>query len=48
VTADKLRGNLDAAGYKHVVPGLTFLKRIPDAFAESHAALRDELLLSGE
>jgi type I restriction enzyme M protein len=25
-TADKLRGHLDAAEYKHVVPGLTFLK----------------------
>ena len=38
-TADKLRGNLDAAEYKHVVLGLIFLKYISDAFAEKHAAL---------
>src|SRR5437762_6424419 len=37
--ADKLRGNLDAAEYKHVVLGLIFLKYISDAFAERHAAL---------
>ncbi len=37
--ADKLRGNLDAAEYKHVVLGLIFLKYISDAFAEKHAAL---------
>ncbi|MBU6401494.1 MAG: type I restriction-modification system subunit M [Verrucomicrobia bacterium] len=41
-TADKLRGNLDAAEYKHVVLGLIFLKYISDAFAEKHAALKDE------
>ena len=33
-TADKLRGNLDAAEYKHVVLGLIFLKYISDAFEE--------------
>jgi type I restriction enzyme M protein len=38
-TADKLRGNLDAAEYKHVVLGLIFLKYISDAFEEKHAAL---------
>ena len=38
-TADKLRGNLDAAEYKHVVLGLIFLKFISDAFEERHAAL---------
>ncbi len=32
--ADKLRGNLDAAEYKHVVLGLIFLKYISDAFEE--------------
>ncbi|MHB8629193.1 MAG: class I SAM-dependent DNA methyltransferase [Aggregatilineales bacterium] len=32
--ADKLRGNLDAAEYKHVVLGLIFLKYISDAFQE--------------
>ena len=38
-TADKLRGNLDAAEYKHVVLGLIFLKYISDAFEERHAEL---------
>lgn len=37
--ADKLRNNMDAAEYKHVVLGLVFLKYISDAFAEKHAAL---------
>ena len=37
--ADKLRGNMDAADYKHVVPGLIFLKYISDAFEERHTAL---------
>ena len=32
--ADKLRGNMDAAEYKHVVLGLIFLKYISDAFEE--------------
>ena len=41
-TADKLRGNLDAAEYKHVVLGLIFLKYISDAFEEKHAALQKE------
>src|SRR5436305_3798670 len=41
-TADKLRGNLDAAEYKHVVLGLIFLKYISDAFAEKHAELEKE------
>src|SRR5436305_4433918 len=40
--ADKLRGNLDAAEYKHVVLGLIFLKYISDAFEEKHAALTKE------
>jgi type I restriction enzyme M protein len=30
--ADKLRGNLEAAEYKHVVLGLVFLKYVSDAF----------------
>ena len=38
-TADKLRNNLDAAEYKHVVPGLIFLKYISDTFAEHRAKL---------
>ena len=40
--ADKLRGTMDAAEYKHVVLGLIFLKYISDAFLEKHNALRDE------
>ncbi|HPA06112.1 MAG TPA: type I restriction-modification system subunit M N-terminal domain-containing protein, partial [Candidatus Hydrogenedentes bacterium] len=32
--ADKLRGHMDAAEYKHVVLGLIFLKYISDAFEE--------------
>ena len=37
--ADKLRGSMDAAEYKHVVLGLVFLKYISDAFQEHHAPL---------
>ncbi len=37
--ADKLRGSMDAAEYKHVVLGLVFLKYISDAFQEHHATL---------
>ena len=32
--ADKLRKNIDAAEYKHVVMGLVFLKYISDSFLE--------------
>lgn len=39
LAADKLRSNMDAAEYKHVVLGLIFLKYISDAFEEHHAAL---------
>ncbi|GAF05321.1 class I SAM-dependent DNA methyltransferase [Saccharicrinis fermentans] len=38
-TADKLRKNIDAAEYKHVVLGLIFLKYISDAFEEHYAKL---------
>jgi type I restriction enzyme M protein len=38
--ADKLRGNLDASEYKHVVLGLIFLKYISDTFEEKRSALR--------
>ena len=41
--ADKLRKNMDAAEYKHVVLGLIFLKYISDAFEEKHAALTAEM-----
>lgn len=37
--ADKLRGHMDAAEYKHVVLGLVFLKYISDAFQELHDKL---------
>ena len=37
--ADKLRNNMDAAEYKHVVLGLIFLKYISDTFEEHHAKL---------
>ncbi|GGA49780.1 DNA methyltransferase [Kroppenstedtia guangzhouensis] len=41
--ADKLRNNMDAAEYKHVVLGLLFLKYISDAFEEEYERLsRDE------
>lgn len=40
--ADALRGNMDAAEYKHVVLGLIFLKYISDAFEEKRAALEAE------
>lgn len=39
LAADKLRNNMDAAEYKHVVLGLIFLKYISDAFEEMHARL---------
>jgi type I restriction enzyme M protein len=40
--ADKLRGNMDAADYKHVVLGLIFLKYISDAFQEQYEKLKKE------
>jgi type I restriction enzyme M protein len=40
--ADKLRNNMDAAEYKHVVLGLIFLKYISDAFKERHDQLLAE------
>src|SRR3954453_11693714 len=42
LAADKLRSNMDAAEYKHVVLGLIFLKYISDAFEEKHAQLLKE------
>ncbi len=39
LAADKLRSNMDAAEYKHVVLGLIFLKYISDTFEEHHAKL---------
>lgn len=40
--ADKLRNNMDAAEYKHVVLGLIFLKYISDAFDELYQKLDAE------
>ncbi|WP_028987680.1 type I restriction-modification system subunit M [Thermicanus aegyptius] len=42
--ADKLRGNIEASEYKHVVLGLIFLKYISDAFEERY----NELVAEGE
>ncbi len=39
LAADKLRNNMDAAEYKHVVLGLVFLKYISDTFEEHHTKL---------
>ena len=41
-TADKLRANMDAAEYKHVVLGLIFLKYISDAFEAKREAVAQE------
>lgn len=38
-TADKLRANMDAAEYKHLVLGLIFVKYISDTFATHRAEL---------
>ncbi len=38
--ADKLRGHMDAAEYKHVVLGLIFLKYISDAFQAKYEELQ--------
>ncbi len=40
--ADKLRNNMDAAEYKHVVLGLIFLKYISDSFEELYNKLKND------
>jgi len=40
--ADKLRANMDASEYKHVVLGLVFLKYISDSFEALHTELLSE------
>jgi len=45
--ADKLRGTVDAAEYKHVVLGLLFLKYISDAFEARRDVLKVELAETG-
>jgi type I restriction enzyme M protein len=42
-TADKLRANMDAAEYKHLVLGLIFVKYISDTFAARRAELTARL-----
>lgn len=42
-TANKLRLNMDAAEYKHVVLGLIFLKYVSDSFDEFRENLKKEL-----
>ena len=43
LAADKLRSNMDAAEYKHVVLGLIFLKYISDSFVEKYQQLEAEV-----
>jgi type I restriction enzyme M protein len=40
-TANKLRKNMDAAEYKHIVLGLIFLKYISDSFTELYNKLKE-------
>ncbi|WP_172151932.1 class I SAM-dependent DNA methyltransferase [Pseudomonas tumuqii] len=42
-TADKMRANMDAAEYKHIVLGLIFLKYISDSFAGRRTELERKL-----
>lgn len=42
MAADKLRGTMDSAEYKHVVLGLIFLKYISDSFLEKYETLKAE------
>jgi type I restriction enzyme M protein len=46
-SADSLRGQVDAAEYKHVVLGLLFLKYISDSFQSRRDELQAELTLDG-
>lgn len=46
-TADKLRNNMDAAEYKHVVLGLIFLKYISDSFEELYKKLKADSSTTG-
>lgn len=46
--ADKLRSNMDAAVYKHVVLGLIFLKYISDAFEERHTLLTENRVVGAD
>lgn len=48
MAADKLRGTMDSAEYKHVVLGLIFLKYISDSFVEKYQALEAEAFADPE
>ena len=41
-SADKLRNNMDASEYKHVVLGLIFLKYVSDTFMEKWEELMED------
>jgi type I restriction-modification system DNA methylase subunit len=45
--ADKVRGTVDAAEYKHVVLGLLFLRYVSDSFEFRRVKLREELEKDG-
>lgn len=47
-TADKMRANMDAAEYKHIVLGLIFLKYISDSFAGRRAELECRFADTGD
>jgi type I restriction enzyme M protein len=47
-TADKMRNNMDAAEYKHVVLGLIFLKYISDSFEAMYNKLKADKLSDEE
>ena len=42
--ADKMRGNLEAGEYKHIVLGLVFLEYVSDAFEERHNSTSESWL----
>ena len=46
--ADKLRNNMDASEYKHVILGLIFLKFISDSFESVYNILKEEDLADPE
>ena len=46
--ADKLRNNMDAAEYKHVVLGIIFLKYISDSFETIYNKLKKLFTISSK